>query len=174
MVRSPAIGAVSFRIVSHPSLGQPPRSLEAGYPAAAASLRAQRASLAARALEIAVDADPSIRRRYDDEGLRGILADAQVLVDRLAMSVAGDDTFFLAHFIEGAVVVFRRRKVATPDVARVLEGIRSGAAGVLTGDEMASADRAIDAAVHVLKRASNIRGDAKEWNAVTSKLYKGI
>jgi hypothetical protein len=174
MVRSPATGAVFFPIVSHPSLGQAPRSLEAGYPAAAASLRSQKVALAARALEVAVEADPSIRRRYNDVELRGILGDAELLVERLAMSVAGDDVYFLAHFIDGAVVVFRRRRVATPDVARVLEGIRAGAHGVLTGDEMASADRAVDAAIGILKRASNIRGDAKEWNPVTSKLYKGI
>lgn len=174
MVRSPAGAAVSFSIVSHPSLGQAPRSLEAGYPAAAARLRAQRASIASRALEIAVDADPSIRRRYKGAALRGLLGDAQVLVDRLALCVASDDTFFLAEFADQSATVFRRRKVAVMDVIGLLEGIRMGARGVLSEDEAASADRGIDAAVAVLKRYHNIRGDARPWNPITSKLYKGI
>jgi hypothetical protein len=174
MVRSPAVGAVSFRIVSHPTLGQPPRSLQAGFPAAADRLRAQRSSLAARALEVVVDADPSIRRRYDDTRLRGLLADAAVLVDRLALCVAGDDSYFLADFADSSATVFRRRKVAVMDVIHVLEGVRDASRGVLNEAEMASADRAVDAAVKVYRRFHDIRGDAREWNPITSKLYKGI
>jgi hypothetical protein len=174
MVRSPADGAVSFPIVSHPTLGQPPRSLEAGFPAAAASLRSQRSSIAARALEVAVGADPSIRRRYGDVSLRNLLRDGEVLVDRLALCVASDDTFFLAGFADQSASVFRRKKVAVMDVIALLEGIRAGARGVLSADEAAAADRGIDAAVAVYKRFHHIRGDAREWNPVTSKLYKGI
>jgi hypothetical protein len=174
MVRSPAGWAVSFPIVSHPTLGQPPRSLEAGYPAAAARLRVQRSSIASRALETAVDAVPSIRRRYDDLALRNLLLDAEVLVERLALCVASDDTYFLREFADQSATVFRRRKVAVMDVIGLLEGIRTAARGVLSGDEVASADRAIDAAVAVYKRFHHIRGDAREWNPVTSKLYKGI
>ena len=174
MVRSPAGWAVSFPIVSHPTLGQPPRSLEAGYPAAAVRLRTQRSSIAARALEAAVDADPSIRRRYDDLALRNMLRDAEVLVDRLALCVASDDTYFLREFADHSATVFRHRKVAVMDVIGLLEGIRTGARGALTGDEVASADRAVDAAVAVYKPYNNVRGDAREWNPITSKLYKGI
>ena len=160
--------------MSHPTLGQPPRSLLAGYPDAADRLAAQRAPIAARALEIAVDGDPSLRRRYDEIELRALLGDGEVLVNRLALAVAGDDTFFLAQFAENSATVFRRRKVAVMDVVHVLEGIRTGARGVLDGEEMASADRAIDAAIKVYRRFHDIRGDAREWNPVTSKLYKGI
>jgi hypothetical protein len=174
MVRSARTGAVDFPIVSHPTLGRPPRSLEAGYPAAAANLHAQRSSIAVRALEIAVAADDTLRRRHDETGLRNLLRDAEVLVDRLALCVASDDTFFLREFADQSATVFRRRKVAVSDVMALLEGIRAGARGTLTGDEMASADRAVDAAVAVYKRFHNIRGDAREWNPVSSKLYKGI
>lgn len=160
--------------MSHPTLGQPPRSLETGYPAAAATLRAQRSSLAARALEVAVDADPSIRTRYSELALRNMLLHAEALVDRLALCVASDDTFFLKEFADQSATVFRRQKVAVMDVMGLLEGIRAGARGVLTADEMAAADRGIDAAVAVYKRFHHIRGDARPWNPVTSKLYKGI
>ena len=174
MVRSSAVRTVSSPIVSHPSLGLPPRSLEAGFPVAADRLRAQRSSLAARSLEIAVDADGSLRRRYGDVALRNLLSDAEVLVDRLALCVAGDDTFWLKEFADGSATVFRRRKVAVKDVIGLLEGIRASARGVLAAEEMASADRAIDDAVAVYKRYHHIRGDAREWNPVTSRLYKGI
>ena len=60
MLRIAASGAVSFGTVSHPSVGHPPRSLQAGFPEAAARLRASRAALAVRALEVAVDADPTM------------------------------------------------------------------------------------------------------------------
>ena len=174
MVRSPAVGTVSFPLVSHPTLGQPPRSLQAGFPAAADRLRGQRDSIAARALEVAVDADPSLRRRYDDIELRGLIGDAQVFVDRLALCVASNDAFFLEQFADSSATVFRRRKVAVMDVVAVLEGIRAGARGVLAGDEMAAADRGIDAAIKVYRRYHHIRGDAREWNKITSRLYKGI
>ena len=174
MVRSAAGGTVSFPFVSHPTLGQPPRSLQAGFPAAAERLREERSSLAARALEIAVDADPSIQRRYDATRLRALLADAEALVDRLALCVASDDTFFLTQFAENSATVFRRRKVAVMDVARLLEGVREASRGVLNQAEIATADRAVDAAVAIYRRFHNVRGDAREWNPVTSKLYKGI
>jgi hypothetical protein len=174
MVRSAMVGAVSFPIVSHPTLGQPPRSLQAGFPAAAERLREQRSSLAARALEIAVDADPSLRRRYDDTRLRALLADAAVLVDRLALCVASDDSYFLTQFADNSATVFRHRKVAVMDVIHLLEGVRDASRGVLNEAEMESADRSVDAAVKVYRRFHDIRGDAREWNPVTSKLYKGI
>ncbi len=174
MVRSAAVGAVSFPIVSHPTLGQPPRSLQAGFPAAAERLREQRSSLAIRALEIAVDADPSIRRRYDDTRLRALFADATALVDRLALCVASDDSYFLTQFADNSATVFRRRKVAVMDVIHLLEGVRDASRGVLNEAEMETADRSVNAAVKVYRRFHDIRGDAREWNPVTSKLYKGI
>ncbi len=174
MVRSRAGMAVSFLVVSHPTLGLPPRSLEAGHPADAAALRAQRSALAARALEIAVGADPTMRRRHDDLALRNLLRDAEVMVDRVALCVASDDPYFLREFADQSATVFRRRKVAVMDAAGLLEGIRVAAQDVLSAEAKASADRGIDAAVAVYKRFHNVRGDAREWNPVTSKLYKGI
>ena len=174
MVRSRAIRAVSFPFVSHPTLGEPPRSLEAGFPAAAARLRAARLPLAIRALEIAVDADASLRRRYDETGLRNLLRDAEVLLERLALCVAGDNSYWLKEFADQSATVFRRRKVAVDDVIGVLEGLRAGARGVLSEEEMTPANRALDDAVAVYRRFRHIRGDAREWNATTSKLYKGI
>jgi hypothetical protein len=173
MLRAAASGTVSFRIVSHPTLGQPPRSLHAGFPDAAARLRAERARLAARALEVAVDDDPTLRTRYDDAGLRNLLGDAEVLVDRLALCVAGDDPHWLKEFADQTATVFRRRSVAMDDVVRICEGLRAGARGLLSDDEMAPATRGLDEAVKVYRWYRRLAGDARKKNRIITAIYKG-
>jgi hypothetical protein len=159
--------------VSHPSLGLPPRSLDAGFPEAANRLRVARPRIAARALEAAVAADPTMRARTDDGGMRNLLRDAEVFVDRLALCVAGDDSHWLSEFAEQTATVFRRRKVALDDVVGMLEGLRSAARGVLSEDEMAPATRALDAAVAVIRLHKRLSGDAGKRGRIASALYKG-
>jgi hypothetical protein len=160
--------------VSHPSLGLPPRSLQAGFPDAADRLRTQRASLAIRALEVAVDADPTLRTRHDEAGLRNLLRDAEVHVERLALCVAGDDALWLRQFADAAATVFRRRGVPMDDVVALMEGIRSAARGVLSAGEMASADLALDEAVKVYRWYRRLSGDARKKNRLVDAIYKGI
>jgi hypothetical protein len=160
--------------VSHPSLGLPPRSLQAGFPEAAARLRAQRSALAARSLEVAVDADPSFRSRFDDVALRSLLKDAQVHVDRLALCVAGNDGHWLKEFADQAAPVFRRREVPMDDVCQILEGLRTAVRGVLSSEEMEPADAALDEAVKVYRWYRRLSGDARKRNPILEKLYRGI
>jgi hypothetical protein len=174
MLRNRSHGAVSFGTVTHPSLGLPPRSLQAGFPDAAARLRANRAALAVRALEVAVDADPTLRTRYDDVGLRNLLRDAEVHVDRLALCVAGNDPFWLEHFADMTATVFRRRGVAMDDVVQLMEGLRVGARGVLAPEEMVPADAALDEAVRVYRWYRRLSGDARKRNRILDAIYKGI
>jgi hypothetical protein len=174
MLRIGGAGAVSFAIVSHPSLGQPPRSLQAGFPDGAARLRANRAALAVRALEVAVDADPTIRTRYDDAGLRNLLRDIEVHVDRLAMCVAGNDSHWLVTFADATATVFRRRRVAMDDVVRLLEGLRAAARGVLSAEELVPADAALDESIAVYRWYRRLSGDARRRNPILEKLYRGI
>ena len=162
-----------LRTVSHPTLGKPPRSLVAGFPDAAARLRTERSRLAARALEAAVDQDPTFKTRYDEAGLRSLLRDAEVFVDRLAMCVAGNDPHWLKEFADMSAPVFRRRSVAMDDVVRLLEGIRAGARGVLSEAETVPADAAIDEAVAVFKWYRRLAGDARKRNPILAALYKG-
>jgi hypothetical protein len=174
MLRIAAPGAVSFGTVSHPSLGKPPRSLQAGYPDAAARLRAGRAALAVRALEVAVDADPTMRTRYDEAGLRNLLSDAEVHVDRLALCVAADDSQWLGHFADQTATVFRRRRVGMDDVVRLMDGLRAAVRGVLSAEEMVLADGAIDEAVKVYHAYRRLSGDARRKNRILDAIYKGI
>ena len=76
--------------MSHPSLGLPPSDPTAGLPDAAARIRTNEPRLAARALRIAMDADPTIERRFDETGLRQLLRDAELLAERVAVSVETD------------------------------------------------------------------------------------
>jgi hypothetical protein len=160
--------------VSHPTLGLPPRSLQAGYPDAAERLRADRVRLAARALEVAVAEDPTIRTRCDDDGLRNLLRDAEVLVDRLALCVAGDDVHWLKEFADQSAPVLRRRGVPMDDIVRVCEGLRAGARSMLGEDEMGAADRALDEAVKVYRWYRRLSGDARKRHPIAERLYKGI
>ncbi len=174
MLRNRGHGAVSFGTVSHPSLGLPPRSLQAGFPDAAVRLRANRAALAVRALEVAVDADATMRTRYDEVGLRNLLRDAEVHVDRLALCVAGNDPHWLEHFADMTATVFRRRGVPMDDVVQLMEGLRAAARGVLSTEEMVPADAALDEAVRVYRWYRRLSGDARQKNRIIDAIYKGI
>lgn len=174
MLRAGARGAVSFGTVSHPSLGLPPRSLQAGFPDAAARLRTSRAALAVRALEIAVDADPTMRVRHDEAGLRNLLRDTEVHVDRLALCVAGNDSHWLQHFADMTAPVFRRRGVPMDDVVRLMEGLQTAARGVLSAEEMAPAETALDEAAAVYHWYRRLSGDARKKNRIVDAIYKGI
>ena len=160
--------------MSHPSLGKPPRSQTAGFPVGAARLRESRSAVAARALEVAIDADRSIRGRYDDAGLRNLLRDTEVLTERLALCVAGDDPYWLTEFADQTAPVFRRRGVPMDDAIRLLEGIRLAARGVLSPEEQVPADTAIDEASKVYRWYRQLAGDARKKNSVLAALYKGI
>jgi hypothetical protein len=174
MLRIAGHGAVDFRLVSHPSLGLPPRSLQAGFPDAAARLRANRAALAVRALEIAMDTDPTLRERYDDAGLRNLLRDTEVHVDRLALCVAGNDSHWLKHFADGAATIYRRRRVGMDDLVALLEGLRAAVRGVLSAEEMVPAEAALDEAIGVYRWQRRISGDVRRRNRILDAIYRGI
>ena len=159
--------------MSHPSLGLPPRSLQAGFPDGAARLRTERSRLAARALEVAVNADPTFRDRYDEAGLRNLLRDAEVFIDRLALCVAGNDAHWLKEFADQTATVYRRRGVAMDDMVRIMEGLRSSARAVLSDAETVSAGAAIDEAITVFRWYRRLAGDARKRNPILAALYKG-
>jgi hypothetical protein len=151
----------------------PPRSLQAGFPDGAARLRTEKARLAARALEIAVNDDPTFRDRYDETGLRNLLCDAEVFIERLALCVAGNDAHWLKDFADQTATVYRRRRVPMDDVVRLMEGIRASARGVLSEAETVPADAAIDEAIKVFLWYRRLAGDARKRNPILAALYKG-
>jgi hypothetical protein len=159
--------------VSHPTLGLPPRDLTRGFPEAAARLRASKARLAARALEIAADSDDTLVERHGEIGLRNLLRDAEVYLERLALSVAGDDPFWLRSFCEHTAIVYRRNLVRMDDAVLLLDGLRAASRGVLSGDEIRPADEAIGGGIHAFKEHRKLWGDPRPHNPILFAIYKG-
>jgi hypothetical protein len=168
-----SIRTLDFGIVSHPSLGLPPPDRTAGLPTAAARLDAARARLAARALEIAVENDPTMRDRYDELGLRRLLRDAETLLERVAVCIASGDTEPLRSFADWVAPVYRRRSVPMDDLIGLAEGLRASASTVLAGPEVAALNTAIDAAIERFRWNRRIAGDARKRNRILQAIYKG-
>ena len=115
-----------------------------------------------------------MRDRYDELGLRNLLRDAEVHVDRLALCVAGNDPHWLKHFADGSATVFRRRGVPMDDVVNLMNGLKSAARGGLSAEEMVPAELAIDEAARVYHWYRRLSGDARKKNRIVDAIYKGI
>jgi hypothetical protein len=158
--------------VSHPSLGLPPPDRTAGYPAAAARVRSDVARLAGRALRVAMDADPSIRTRYTEAGLRLLLHDAELLAERVALSLDTDTPSMAHDYAEWTAPVYRRRGTPMNDLIRLCDGLRASLPSTLAPAELASASDALGAAIAVYRWHRRIAGDHKR-NPILQLLYKG-
>jgi hypothetical protein len=159
--------------VSHPSLGLPPPDETAGFPAAAERLRAAAPRHAARALEIAVERDPTFRDRYDELGLRRLLHDTEVFVDRLALAIAANDPGPVRAFADQVVPLYRRRRVPMDDLVQLSEGLRAAVAAFLIGPEAEPMHAAIDAGIATMRWNRRIAGDARKRNRLLQAIYKG-
>ena len=159
--------------MSHPSLGLPPLDPTAGYPDAAARVRANGERLAARALRAAMDADATIRTRNDETGLRLLLHDAELLVERVALCLETGVTDLAREYAEWTAPVYRRRRTPMDDLIGLCEGLRAAFPSVLAPGELAPADAALDAAIGAYRWHRRIAGDARKRNALLQLLYKG-
>jgi hypothetical protein len=159
--------------VSHPSLGRPPLDLTAGFPDAATRLRTNQERLAARALAVAMDADPTIRDRYDETGQRQLLRDASLLAERIALSVAAGTPLPAREYAEWTAPLYRRRRVPMDDLIALCDGLRVAFPSLLSPAELAAASAALDAAVEAYRWHRRLAGDARKKNAFLQFLYKG-
>jgi hypothetical protein len=159
--------------VTHPTLGLPPRDLRAGFPDAAARIRREAGRLGARALEVALEIDPTMRDRLGELGLRKLLRDTEVLIERLAIALAARERMAVANWADWVNIVYRRRGVSLDDVANLCEGLRRATTSVLTPEEHAFASEALDEAIKVFHWNRRIAGDARKRNKLLSFIYKG-
>lgn len=159
--------------MSHPSLGLPAHDPTAGFPDAAARIRANRERLASRALRIAMDADPTIEERQDDAGLRHLLRDAELLADRVALCVATAVPDLAREYGEWTAPVYRRRSTPMDDLIGLCEGLRAAFPSVLAPAELVPAAEALDAAIGAYRWHRRIAGDARRKNTFLQFLYKG-
>jgi hypothetical protein len=148
--------------------------MTSGFATAAKKIRAGAPGIAAAALEAAVAADPTIKTRYDEVGLRRLLRDGQLIVERLAMCLGSCNDRWLAEYAEWIVPIYRRRGVPLGDLATVCAGIASTLEPLLGAEELAQATRALETARVVFKRDSRLAGDRHKRNALWKWLYRGI
>jgi hypothetical protein len=161
-----------LRVVSHPSLGLP-RPAAAGFPDAAARVRAARGDLGVRALEAAIERDPTLRDRLGEEGLRRLLRDTDIFLVRIALAIESGDPQPVRGWTEWVVPVYRRRRVPLDDIATLAEGLRTALGGVLSAEERVPADEAIDESIAVLRWHRRLGGDARDRGRLLNALYKG-
>ena len=159
--------------MSHPSLGLPPDDQLLVHPAAMRAIQDAAPRLAARALEVAIDRDPTFRARYDEAGLRARLHDATLLAERLAIAVGLDDAAPMSEYGEKVTPVYRRKKVPLDDLTRLCEGLRAALPRTLSDEELASAGRGLDAAIAAFRWHRRLAGDARKKNALLQFIYKG-
>ena len=159
--------------VSHPSLGLPPTDRISDLPPAAARVLAARDRLAARALEIALDRDPTIRDRHDEYAVRRLLRDAAVLIERVVEAIAAGDPEPARAFAEATPPAYRRRKVPMNDLITLDEGVRAAIGATLAPADMGPVDAAIDAMNARFKWHGRIAGDARKRNRLLAAIYKG-
>ena len=159
--------------MSHPSLGLPPPDLTAGLPEAAERIRAASERLTGRALEVALAETPTMRERYDEVGLRRLLRDTGLLLERVALSVASGDPYHTKAYADMVSPVYRRRNVPLDDLIALCHGIRAALPGVLKPDEQEPAGAALDEAIEVFRWHRRLAGDARKKNALAQFLYKG-
>ena len=158
----------------HPNLGLAPISMTAGFTEAAEKLRRDSLKIAARALVAATEADPTIKERYSDVGLRRLVRDSEVLTERLAMCLASDNPRWLGGFAEWVGPIYRRRGVTLLDLAALCSGIREAIEPDLSADELGSAARALEAATTVFRRNSRLAGDRHKRSALWKWMYRGV
>ncbi len=145
----------------------------AGFPAAAERLRAAEARLGTRALEVALQRDPTLRGRAGETGLRQLLRDTEVFIERIARALASGDPGQLREWADWVAPVYRRRKVPMDDLVTLAEGLRSATAAILSPEEQAAASVALDEAIATFRRYRRIAGDARKRNKLLMALYKG-
>ena len=159
--------------MSHPSLGLPPSDPDPASAAAAARIVANRERLGARALRLAMDADPTMEQRHDEAGLRNLLRDAELLAERVALCVATNDPGRAREYGEWTAPLYRRRRVPMDDMVGLCEGLRTALTSVLAPGEIAPAGAALDEAIKVYRWHRRLAGDARKRNALLQLIYKG-
>ena len=159
--------------MSHPSLGLPPRDFSAGDTAAADALRSGGARLRSRALQAALDLDPTLGTRHDDVVRQALLADLVAFHDKLLVAVASGDPHVMAQFADLVAVRYRKRKIKMDDVITLCEGLRRAAAAVVEPGSVAAVDAAIDEAIAVFAWHRRLAGDARKRHPLLSYIYKG-
>ena len=159
--------------MSHPLHGARPLDTRAGFPEAAAQISARWSDVADRGIIAAVEHNPELRERVGDLGLRHLLRDAEVVLQKLCESVGAGSVAPLKNFTEHATATWRRRRISMDDVTDLYEGLRVAVAATITGEAAAFADSALTEGIAVLKWHRRLGGDMRKRNRILKAIYKG-
>ncbi len=147
--------------------------MRAGFPDAAARIRASRERLGTRAIVIALRTDPTLRERLGEIGLRALCRDTEIYLERVARAVASADPAQVGEWADWVAPVYRRRKVPMDDLMTLSECLRVALPAVLAPQEQVLADAALDEAIATFRRYRRIAGDARKRNRLLTALYRG-
>lgn len=136
-------------------------------------MRAAGPRLRTRALEAALDLDPSMRDRHDELVRQALHADLQAFVDRLVIAVSSGDPTAMANFADLVAVRYRKRKISMDDLVTLCEGLRRAAGSVVDPGAQPSIDAAIDQAIAVFTWHRRIAGDARKRHPLLAFIYRG-
>ena len=136
-------------------------------------MRAAGPRLCTRALEAAIDLDPTLRDRHDDLVRQALLADLQAFVDRLIIAVSSGDPTAMANFADMVAVRYRKRRISMDDVVTLCEGLRRAASAVVEPTAQPAIDAAIDQAIAVFRWHRRLAGDARKRNPFLAFIYRG-
>ena len=151
----------------------PPPDLKAGDTAAASALRRGGPRLRVRALEAALDLDPTLKDRHSELVRQGLLADLEAFHDRLVLAVSSGDPRAMATFADLVAVRYRKRKISMDDLVTLCEGLRRAGAAVVEPEANDALNAAIDAAITVFRWHRRLAGDARKRNGLLAFIYKG-
>jgi hypothetical protein len=101
------------------------------------------------------------------------MRDAQVVLEKLSVSVASGSINPLKTFTEHGTPTWRRRRISMDDVTDLYEGLRIAVPTVLAGEAAAFADRALLEGIAVLKWHRRLGGDTRKRNRILAAIYKG-
>jgi len=158
--------------MSHPAIGLPPSDVTAGQPAVAARLRDAAAVLPARALDAALQVDPSLRDRYDDLMLRRFLRDYDGHIEQLAQAVETGEDRFVVVYGESLVPVYRHRKVRMNDVVSLLKGLEGSSVALLPTAHAATIREPMQAWIERMRHHRRLPGD-HAGNSAVRFIWKG-
>jgi hypothetical protein len=106
-------------------------------------------------------------------GLRHLLRDAEVVLQKLCESVGAGSVGPLKNFTEHATATWRRRRISMDDVTDLYEGLRVAVAATITGEAAAFADQVLNEGIAVLKWHRRLGGDTRKRNRILKAIYKG-
>ncbi len=106
--------------------------------------------------------------------MRLLLADSEVMVERLATAVGANEPGLMAEYAEWIAPVLRRRRQSLWDMAAVCTAAKDVVGRRLDGDAADSAMRALDAAIESLRKNGRLAGDGHRRNALLKWLYRGV